>query len=118
VILTLFWALFLISITLIGLGVIFSKDWSGFSIIGFTFLFLISLIILTGNLQVEKGSNVTSYYTYDATGSINETHQVILYDYNYWSDSNSHTVGYFMAILSGIGAFSSMLITLTKWRKR
>lgn len=116
-ILTLFWAIFLISVMLIGLGIIFSKEWSGVAIIGFTFLFLISLVILNGNLEIEKGSNITSSYSYSLDGSINGTEQQVTYVYNDWSDSNSHTVGYFMAILSALGAFSSILITLTKWRK-
>lgn len=116
-ILTLLWIIFLISLSLIALGVIFSKEWSGMAIIGFTFLFLISFIILDGNLEIETGSNVTSLYSYDTDGTINGTTQQINIEYDEWDDSNSHTVGYFMAIISAIGAFSSILITLTKWRK-
>lgn len=114
-ILSLFWAIFIISGGLIALGVIYSKEWAGTAFIGFTFLFLLSYVILTGNLQYETGNTVQSTYSYDGSGMINGTVQEVEYQYESWSDSNSHIVGYSMAILSAIGAFSSLLITLTKW---
>lgn len=104
--------------TLIGLGIIYANEWSGMAIIGFTFLFLISLTILTENLEIETGSNITSVYSYDTDGTINGTIQHIQYNYDNWDDTNSHTIGYFMAIISAIGVFSSILITLTKWGKK
>jgi len=112
---TLFWALFIISIVLIGIGVIFIKEWSGVAIIGFTFLFLLSFIILQGNLEIQTGSNITSSYNYSLDGSVDSTFQSNIYVYDYWDDSNSHIIGYFLAIISGIGTFSSILITLGKW---
>jgi hypothetical protein len=115
-ILTLFWALFIISITLIALGVIYSKQWAGVAIIGFTFLFLISMIILSGNLEVEKGSNVSSSYTYGVNGTITDTKQVIEYQYNKWADSTSHTIGYSMAIISAVGTFATIINLRGNWR--
>lgn len=118
-ILALFWALFIISLSLIGLGVIYSKEWSGVAIVGFTFLFLLSYTILTGSLAIEKGSNVTSSYVANANGTITASTQQILYIYDDWNDVNSHRIGLFMAIISGIGTFGSVLNTLhANWRGR
>ena len=117
-ILTLFWAIFLISIVLIALGIIFSEEWSGVAIVGFTFLFLLSLVILQGNLEVQSGMNVTTAYSYDLNGSVNGSIQSVNYEYNNWTEGTSHTVGYFMAIISATSAFSCVLITLTKWGKK
>jgi hypothetical protein len=116
-ILTLFWALFLISLTLIALGIIYSEQWGGICIVGFTFLFLISMVILSGNLEIEKGSNVTSSYTYDVNGTVTSTNQVILYQYNSWQDSTSHTIGYSLAIISAVGTFATILNLRGNWKK-
>jgi len=117
-ILSLFWALFLISLALIIISIVYSKQWGGFGIVGFTFLFLISFVMLQGNLEVETGANVTSNYGYDVNGSVTSTNQVITYSYESWDDSNSHTIGYFLAIVSFIGFAASFLNIRVNWREK
>lgn len=110
--------MFLVSLSLIALGVVYSKQWSGMAMVGFTFLFLLALSILQGNLEIEKGSNVTSSYTYASNGTISSTNQLVLYEYTPWKDSSSHTIGYFLAVVSFIG-FASVLINLRgNWRQK
>lgn len=117
-ILTLFWAIFLISAALIAIGIIYSREWSGMAFIGFTFLFLLSLVILNNTLEYQIGSNITSSYSYNENLTVTGTSQQITDNYATWSDSNSHTIGYTLAIVSAIGALSSFLNTVKTWRSK
>ena len=111
-IIELFGFLLLISIALIIIG-LFKQEESAYSLIGFFFLFLLGMIILNGNLQVDKGANVTSTYGYDASGNIASNNQTISYSYFYWQDSTSHQVGYWLVIVASLGFFG-VLFTIDR----
>jgi hypothetical protein len=98
-ILSLYLSLIAISIILIIIG-LFLPNHSEQALIGFFFLFLLSLSILNGTLEYETGSTVTSTYSYDGAGSINGTAQNIVYSYNTFQN---HNIGYYLAIASAVG---------------
>lgn len=99
-----------ICITLILVGIFRPKE-SGFALIGFGLFFILSLIILNGNLEVETGANVTSGYNYDGDGNIISSDQTIDYSYDNWDNSTSHQVGFWMCIFSAFG-FIGMLFAI------
>ena len=101
-ILELFSFIMLLSIVLITLGFVF-KDWSAFALIGFTILFILSIIILNSGLQYQSGATVSSTYGYDSNSSLNATTQQITYQYTNWQDSNTHEVGYLLSIVGLVG---------------
>jgi hypothetical protein len=115
-ILTLFVVLLSLSLSLIVLGIL-KPDESGLALVGFLVMFLLSMQILGGSLQYEKGINSTSLYTYDANGSITSTSQTLIYDYANFSDSNSHTIGYYLAVISIVGFVGVMLGLRSAWKR-
>lgn len=114
-ILALFGFLVGISLTLIILG-LFRPNESGFALIGFALLFILSILLNGGNVEIETGSNITSTYSYDGGGNINGTAQSIIYDYEYWDDETSHQFGFWLAIVSAIG-FIFMLFAINRGPK-
>jgi len=111
-ILALFGFLVGISLTLICLG-LFRPNESGFALIGFSLLFILSILLNGGNVEIETGSNITSTYSYGVGGNINGTEQSIVYDYVAWDDNISHQFGFWLAIASAIG-FIIMLFAINK----
>lgn len=101
-----------ISLVLIIIGLNKPSE-SAQALTGFFFLFLLSLVILNGNLEYETGENIT--YTYN---SGNLTNSMKLYTYDSFTGSDSKTIGYYMALGSGVG-FIGVLFSLanTKWGK-
>lgn len=91
-----------VSLTLVLLG-LFRPNESGFALIGFTLFFILSLIVLNGNLEIEKGANVSTSFSYDGSGNINSSGQSIEYSYNSWDNSTSKQVGFWLSIASAIG---------------
>ena len=108
-ILSLFLVIFIFSFLLIALGVIFYDRWSGLAIVGFTFLFLLSTIILNGQLEFESGSTVASTYGYGVNGTITSTNQTISYIQTYWKDNTSHWVGLLSSVISAISCFAILI---------
>jgi len=100
-----------ISIILIFLG-IFNRQHSGYALVGFGLLFILSIIIQGGNLQLEKGANVTTTYTYSGTQVIGSDED-ISYFYEDWDDNYSHQFGFWLAIISAFGFFF-MLYSIKK----
>ena len=103
-ILSLYAFLVFVSLVMIVLGLARPNE-SAMAIIGFTFLFLLSFILMNGNLEYETGSNTTSTFAYDDTGMINESSQNVVYTYNEFNDSTSRRLGYYLAFVSVIGFF-------------
>lgn len=109
-ILPLFGIFLLLSLSLIITGLII-RDHSELSIIGFLFLFLLSLIIINGNLEYETGVIINTTYNYDADGDVTDTDQVINYSYDNYIGDNYRTIGYWLAVISAagmIGVFVSL----------
>ena len=101
-----------ISLVLIILGLARPSE-SAQALIGFFFLFLLSLVILNGNLQYETGLNVS--YVYD--GNLSISSQQVTYSNTPFSDSNSKSIGYYMAIGSAVGFIGVIFgIKNTNWR--
>lgn len=65
--------------------------------VGLFFLFLLSTIIITGNLQYESGANITQ----SVVGNTTSTN--VTYAYTSWNDNTSQKTGWALGIISGIG---------------
>lgn len=103
-ILGLFGFLILLSIIFVVIG-IFKHEESLFALIGFAFLFILSFVLISGNLEVEVGSNATTTYSYNVNGTLQSSSLNIDYSFEEWDDSISHQIGFWLAILSAVGFF-------------
>jgi hypothetical protein len=80
-------------------------------------MFLLSFTFLNNSLEYEIGANITNIYGYDSTGTLQNNTQFVVYDNAFYSGNNSHTIGYYMAIISFVG-FVGVLFGLTSvWKK-
>jgi len=122
-ILELWGLLVFISLILVVIGLL-KPDQTAQAIIGFFFLFLLALPMLQGSVQVEEGINQTTNFSYDSNGSITASSQSLDYSYDYWDDSTSHNIGFWMAVGSSIGFFGVLFsldkvkMTWNRWRGR
>ncbi len=100
-----------ISLVLIIIGLAKPSE-SAQALLGFFFLFLLSMNVLGGNLEYETGVNVT--YSYDSNLSISS--QTATLTYSNFDNTDSHNLGLYMAIGSAVG-FGGVLFSLarTKW---
>ena len=114
-ILTLFGVICLVSLIMIIIGLTRPTE-SAQALIGFVFLFLLSIIIINGELEYETGVNTNTTYSYDASDRINFTEQWNAYDYRKFDNSTSTKVGYYLAVASVIG-FVGVLVSLRGSRK-
>lgn len=94
-ILELFVALMVISAFFIWLG--YKFDTRAFTTVGFLFIFLLSVIVVSNNLQTQTGNIITQN---GSTSTVTAT-------YTFYNDTSSHYIGYFMAIASAIGMILS-----------
>lgn len=62
--------------------------------VGLFFLFLLGIAIVTGQLQYTTGATI------DMT---NTTRTIVTDNYTNWNDTTSHTVGYLLSAIGGIG---------------
>ena len=110
--LTLFGVFLALSLVLIGLG-LFVREHTELSLIGFVLMFLLSTVVLNNDIQYKIGTNTTSNFTYTADYFNDNTNitlltsseeQVIdIYGTSTLGGTLSHTVGYWLSILSVIG---------------
>lgn len=82
------------------------------AVIGFFFLFILSFVLINGNITYKVGSQTNStileYTSYinesitlsNSTSIINQADQ-----YQSYNDSSTHNLGYWLAIASAIGMF-------------
>lgn len=115
-ILSLFIVLVVIGLVLIVLGLVKPNE-SAQALIGFVLLFLLSIIILQGNLEYESGSQINTTYVYDDAGDVINSSQYIAYNYNDFNDTTSHRIGYYLAIGSVVG-FIGVLWSLNRGRNQ
>ena len=105
-ILSLFIVLLVLSLVFIFIGII-KPDESAIALVGFVFLFLLSFIILNGQLQYETGANLTSYG--------NNTY--IVYTHDFYTGTTAHQMGYYMVIISVVGFVGVLLGLRSAWKK-
>lgn len=115
--LVLFCVLLALALALITLG-LFRSEHTELSIIGFVFLFLLSLTIINQNIDYKIGYETNTTYTYSG-GNLTFTNEVTtdLYDSLTLGSDNAHNFGYWLAVVSIIG-FVGVLVSLRgqKWR--
>jgi len=119
VILTLWLALLALSFGVMILG--YFTDDEPYLSVGLFFLFLLSLIVLGGNLDYQTGADRTGNFaflnsTVDNTSTITtfSYNETVTYEYTSWDDTTSHRVGWGLAIISMIG----FTLSLYQTRKR
>lgn len=92
------------------------------AIIGFLFLFLLSLVVLGNNLEYKVGEQTNTTYIYSvANGSqINLTIEDKALVYTPYNDTtgifNTHRLGYFMAVASAVGLIGVLVSLKGGWR--
>lgn len=109
-IVTIFWAVLVISLVLIVLGVAFEYPES--AIIGFTFLFILGTVFLFTGLQYQTGESVTM----NATAiNANLTQTISTTTYNYTTYKN-HNIGFWLCVL-GLAGFVASLLNVRRARE-
>jgi len=117
-ILTLFCVFLVLSLILIGLG-LFHKEHTELALIGFLFLFLLSIAIQNGNIEYKNGYNVSSTFDYTTTDNTTlltssfETYTDIFTPVTFDGGFTSHLVGYWLAVISILG-FIGIILGLRK----
>jgi len=100
-ILTLYVVLAAVSLVLIVVGLVRPSE-SAQAVVGFTLMFILSMIILGGGLEYQKGVSINTSLTY--TGDdITSIDQEVNNEYTAFNDATSHTVGWYLTIASVIG---------------
>lgn len=116
-ILELYIPLVVLSLVLIVLGFVL-KEHTELSIIGFLFLFLLSLNLNQGGVDYRVGTNLTASVTYTLSGDIDQITQTLSYKYTPFNDADSHRYGLYLAIASALGfGLTLAMVGYTKWRE-
>ena len=108
----------LISLALITLGFL-KEHYSEQALIGFIFLFLLSVELLSGSVQYVSGTNSTTYATLEIindTTNMTSLHTQEVDTLTSFNDSVSHRLGYYLAVGSFIGLIS-VIISLRRGMK-
>jgi len=93
----------LISLALISLG-LFITEHTELSLVGFLFLFLLSMILLTGTITTKTGSVTnTTYMCINGSVSLSSEEKIDVYQPISWDGTLSHSIGFWLAIASFIG---------------
>ena len=109
------WAIFVgLSLIMIVIGLSKPTE-SAQALIGFTFLFLLSFVVLGNNLEFQTGELRTTTYTYSDNETLIQSVENITLTNSVYDDTtgffNTQRFGYFMAVASVIG-FIGVLVSL------
>lgn len=105
--LSLFLVLLGLAVFLIVLGLAARE--SAYSIIGFIFLFVLATsILMLGNLAYHTGENTTTIYTLEGNVTLS-TDAVTVENTSYYPVSSSRWFGIWLAFISVIGSFISIV---------
>jgi len=110
-ILELYAFLIAVSIVLVILG-LFVSEHSGLALIGFALIFILSIVIQTGNLEIGNGLNMSTSFSY-VNGSIDSSTQEVVYEFENWDDGTAHQIGFWLAVASAV-AFFLMLYNIKR----
>lgn len=109
-----------ISLLLIGIG-LFKAEHTELPLVGFFFLFLLALTILSGSVEYKIGTETNMSYSYDVSNTTLLSTQEFSYDLydvvNFDGSLTSKIAGYWLAIMSAVG-FIAVLVGLgrTNWQ--
>lgn len=78
--------------------------------VGLMILFLLSTVIIAGNLEYQTGELKNVSFNYTNT-TLSSQEEVLTFTYTSWSDSTSQKVGWGMAVISAIGFALSLYNT-------
>lgn len=94
-ILELYAVLLLLSFFIVYLG--FKYD-NMYGVVGFFFIFLLSLVLISNSLQYQTG-----FVQIANTSVANITNTTQTFTYTNYKDTSSHWIGYFLALASSLG---------------
>lgn len=104
-----------ISLVFIGLG-LYRLEHTELSFVGFVFLFLLSMVVISNNLTYETGQTVNITNSFGIVNNsvvLTFSQEVTTYDYSQYEDSSgfftTHRFGYLLAVLSVIGMIGSFV---------
>lgn len=104
-----------LSLILIGLG-FYRLEHTELALVGFLFLFLLSMVVITDNLTYKTGETVTVSNTYaNISGEIrlSSYNETLTYNHTPYADSSgfftTHRFGYLLAVLSVIGMIGAFV---------
>jgi len=106
-------ALFCVILVILGLAL---SEYGGLAMIGFAIFFIISVIMLTGNIEIKSGESLLTNYTYNGS-NILSTEETMSYQYTDWSDKYSKQIGFWSLIGSAFG-FIFMLFSINKSKRK
>lgn len=109
-ILILWLILLVLSATIIFLG--YYSEEEPYLPVGLFFLFLLGMVVLTGNLTYETGATLTATYNY-TSNTLTSSTNAITYQNTIWNDQNAHWFGWSLSILSAL-AFGLSLFNLRR----
>lgn len=100
----------LLSFILIALG-LFIRDHTELALIGFVFLFLCSNVILFNDVTYKIGSDVNITYSYSNESLLNSSSEIHrdVYDTYTAGEDFSHSIGYWLLVLSVVGFISCIM---------
>lgn len=116
--LTLFILLMVLSFVLLALGFVV-REHAELSLIGFTFLFLLSILLINNDIQIQTGVNQTNIYgEYNSSVNTSTFHLTSVEEIKTYEDVDlggnySHTFGYWLIVISILG-FIGVLFGLRK----
>lgn len=97
---------------MIALG-LYRTEHTELALVGFIFLFLLSMVVITGNLTYKTGETVQINNTFDNDSLLVSSVEVTTYDQSVYQDSSgfftTHKFGYLLAVLSIIGVIGSFV---------
>lgn len=111
-ILTLFGFIMIVALVMITIGLAKPSE-SAQALIGFSFLFILAIIIIGGNVQYKVGDEINSTYNYDSQNRVSGSTQITQERYENFNDDTSHQIGYYLAIASSVG-FAGVLYSLRR----
>lgn len=104
-ILTIFLTLLALSLVAVLLG--YFTDDEPYLTVGLLFIFLLSIVVISGNLEYKTGDTKNVTFSYTNTTLTSQT-ELTVYNYTSWDDNTSDKVGWGLAVMSSLGIALSL----------